>query len=77
MFTEDEKYLLLTASKSTDRLNLIFFADMTLPQNKALNQSIEFKQLIDEWIGGFNLITSKGHLFYFSTNFKAPKQRIV
>jgi hypothetical protein len=73
MFTEDEKYLLLTASKSTDRLNLIFFADMTLPKNKALNQSIEFKPMIDEWIGGFNLITSKGSLFYFSTNFKAPK----
>jgi hypothetical protein len=37
MFTEDEKYLLITASKSTDRLNLIFFADMTLLENKALN----------------------------------------
>lgn len=73
MFTEDEKYLLISASKSTDRLNLIYFADMTIQQNKALNQSIEFKPMIDEWIGGFNFITSKGPLFYFSTNFNAPR----
>ena len=40
IFTEDEKYLLISVSKSTDRLNLVFFADMTLQQNKALNQTI-------------------------------------
>jgi len=40
--TQDKKYLLLSVTKGTLPKDLIFYADFTLPENKALNSMIKF-----------------------------------
>jgi prolyl oligopeptidase len=38
--TQDQKYLILSVTKGTLPKDLIFYADFTLPENKALDKMI-------------------------------------
>lgn len=51
--SNDGKYLILDTRKDTDELGLIKFADIS---EDPLTAKIEFKPLINKWIGGFSYI---------------------
>ena len=53
---------------------MVGFADIT---GNPLNANIEFKPLINEWIGGFTYIHNVGSKIYFKTNYKAAKSRVI
>lgn len=69
--------MILSVTKGTLPKDLIFYADFTLPENKALKSKIEFKPIIKDWIGGFSYITNKNNKFYFDTTHKAPNGKVI
>ena len=74
--THDGKYLMLSTRKDCDDIELLSIAELADPssQNKGL---IEFTPLIKDWFGGFSYIHNIGSKFYFKTNFKAPRSRVI
>jgi len=68
--TEDGKYLIISVSKGTDPKNLVFY------QNLEQSQS-EVQELISNFTASFNFIESDGSLFWFRTDYDAPKGRLI
>jgi prolyl oligopeptidase len=68
--TDDGKYLLITATKGTAHKYRVFIKDLTKPDSKVL-------PLIDNFDAAYDFIDNVGSIFYFSTDRKAPRQRIV
>jgi prolyl oligopeptidase len=42
-----------------------------------LKSKIDFEPLIGDWLGGFDYVHNVGKTFYFKTNYKADKSRLV
>ena len=74
MVSFDEKYLLVQISKDTNPVNLVKFAEIS---NEKFDKKINLKPLISNWVGKFTFIYNIDTKFYFLTNYKAPKGRIV
>jgi len=72
--TYDGKYLLVNVSKDTNPINLLKFADIS---NNKLQGKIELTNLISNWVGKFDYIYNNGTKFYFETNYKAPRGRVI
>jgi prolyl oligopeptidase len=72
--TNDGKYLMMDTRKDCDDLGLVSYADIT---GCKFDSKIEFKPLISEWLGGFSYIHNIGSQFYFKTNYKASKSRVI
>jgi prolyl oligopeptidase len=68
--TDDGKYLLITASKGTAHKYRVFIKDLSKPDSKVV-------PLIDNFEAAYDFIDNVGSTFYFSTDRKAPRQRIV
>ena len=68
--SEDGKYLIISVSQGTDPKNLVFYQDLE-------DQSGEIKELISEFIGDFRFIENEGSLFWFRTDYEAPKGRLI
>nr|WP_150107176.1 prolyl oligopeptidase family serine peptidase [Halothece sp. PCC 7418] len=68
--TEDGDYLIISVSKGTDPKNLVFYQDLQDP-------NAEVKELISDFISSFNFIEYEGSLFWFRTDYKAPKGRLI
>ncbi|MGB3513565.1 MAG: prolyl oligopeptidase family serine peptidase [Microcoleaceae cyanobacterium] len=68
--TEDGKYLILTIWQSTDRKNLVFYQDLTIP-------SAPIVELISEFEAEYRLIDNDENIFWFVTDFDAPKKRLI
>jgi prolyl oligopeptidase len=68
--TDDGHYLLISASHGTAHKNRVFFKDLTRPDAKVL-------PLIDSFDAAYEFIDNDGPLFYFVTDSKAPRQRLV
>lgn len=54
--TNDGKYLLIGVAKDTNRVNLLYYVDLTLDQNKDISGKLEPTKLIEEWIGEFDYL---------------------
>lgn len=67
--TDDGKYLLLYVWEGTRNEGLIYF--------KETNSDEPFSPLISEWIGSFSIIGNDSSLFYVTTDYKAPRNRII
>ncbi|MFC0047016.1 prolyl oligopeptidase family serine peptidase [Rheinheimera tilapiae] len=67
--TQDGKYLVVSAANATSG-NKLLVKDLTKPDSV-------FITLDGEGSSDYNLIDSKGDILYFSTNFKAPNQRLI
>jgi len=72
--TADGKYAILDTRKDCDDLGLVAYADIS---GNSLDGKIEFTSIINEWIGGFSYIHNIGSIFYFKTNYKAAKSRVI
>jgi len=68
--TDDGRYLLITATKGTAHKYRVFYKDLTRPDAKVL-------PLIDNFDAAYEFIDNVGSVFYFNTDRKAPRQRIV
>ncbi len=68
--TDDGHYLLITATKGTAHKYRVFYKDLTKPDAKVM-------PLIDNFDAAYDFIDNVGPVFYFNTDRKAPRQRIV
>lgn len=68
--TEDSKYLIITVWQSTDRKNLVFYQDLTIPDAPIV-------ELISEFEAEYSLIDNDNNIFWFVTDFDAPKRRVI
>jgi len=68
--TDDGRYLLITATKGTAPKYRIFYKDLSKPNSKVM-------PLIDNFEAGYDFIDNVGSVFYFATDRKAPRKRIV
>ncbi|NYF25383.1 prolyl oligopeptidase family protein [Sporosarcina sp. JAI121] len=67
--SDDYRYLVLTVWKGTENKSRIYYRD---------EQSKEgFVQLLAEDDGEYLFIGNEGKLFYFTTNYDAPKERVI
>lgn len=67
--TEDDRYLIVNAAKSTSG-NELYIQDLSNPKNKLLS-------IVDNVDNDHSIIHSKGDLLYVSTNLNAPNKKIV
>ncbi|QOY92404.1 S9 family peptidase [Massilia sp. UMI-21] len=68
--TDDGRYLIITTTKGTAPKYRISYKDLSRPDAKVVD-------LIDNFDAGYEFIDNIGSVFYFSTDRKAPKKRIV
>ncbi|TVQ31975.1 MAG: S9 family peptidase [Phycisphaeraceae bacterium] len=68
--TDDGRYLIISVWKGTARENLIYYKDLSSPGSDVV-------RLIDEWKGSFSFIDNDGPVFWFHTNFEAPRNRVI
>jgi len=68
--TDDGKFLIVTASKGTSPKVRIFFKDLSKPDSKIM-------PLIDAFEASYNFIDNDGPVFYFTTDNKAPRSRVI
>ena len=64
----------MSTNTSTNKSNLLSYADIS--QSK-FDKKIEFTPLITEFGASFHTIKTVGTKFYLSTNYKAPRSRVV
>ncbi|MFC5462840.1 prolyl oligopeptidase family serine peptidase [Massilia niabensis] len=68
--TDDGRYLVITTTKGTAPKYRVSYKDLSRPDSKVVD-------LIDNFDAGYDFIDNVGSVFYFSTDRKAPKKRIV
>ncbi|WP_342510230.1 prolyl oligopeptidase family serine peptidase [Sporosarcina sp. FSL K6-2383] len=69
VFSDDYRYLILSVWKGTENKSRIYYRD---------EQSDEgFVHLLAEDDGEYSFIGNEGRLFYFTTNYNAPKEKII
>jgi prolyl oligopeptidase len=68
--TDDGRYLLITASQGTAHKNRVFYKDLAKADAPVV-------ALIDQLEAAYEFIDNVGPVFYFVTDRKAPRQRIV
>jgi prolyl oligopeptidase len=68
--TDDGRYLIITTTRGTAPKYRVSYKDLSKPDSKVVD-------LIDNFDAGYDFIDNVGTTFYFSTDRKAPKKRIV
>ncbi|MGH8855616.1 MAG: prolyl oligopeptidase family serine peptidase, partial [Telluria sp.] len=68
--TDDGRYLVITTTKGTAPKYRVSYKDLSKPDAKVVD-------LIDNFDAGYTFIDNVGSVFYFSTDRKAPKKRII
>ena len=68
--SEDGKWLIITVGKGTERMNMVYFKDLT-------NKDSAILPLITDLSAAYNFIGNDGSLFYFLTDKNSPLGRVV
>jgi prolyl oligopeptidase len=68
--TEEGRYLILTVWKGTDNKHRVLYRDLHEPYAMA-------QDLIDNFDQNYSFICNDGPIFYFKTDFKAPRGRVI
>jgi prolyl oligopeptidase len=68
--TEDGKYLIISVWLGTDSRNLIFFKDLTQANSPVV-------ELINQFEADYSFIDNDGSVFYFRSNFQAPRGKAI
>jgi prolyl oligopeptidase len=75
--SEDGQYLVINVSKGTDPKNRFYFKEIgTSPDPKALADGSVVK-LLDAFDASYNFVGNDGPTFFFVTDLKAPKSRLI
>lgn len=75
--TDDGKYLILSVSEGCDPVNRLYYADISDPSKGYSASSLNVVKLIDNFDALYSYITNNQKLFYFRTNLKAPRYKII
>ncbi|WP_456416167.1 prolyl oligopeptidase family serine peptidase [Thiolapillus sp.] len=68
--TEDGRYLLIEIGRGTEEKNLLYYQDLEQPQNG-------IRPIIKTWQASYEYLGNQGTKFWFLSNDKAPRGRIV
>ncbi len=68
--SEDGRYLLISLSKGTDARNRVTYRDLSEPLAMLVD-------LIDDFDNEYSFVGNDGPVFYFKTDFKAPRGRLI
>ncbi len=68
--TEDGNYLIISVWRGTDPKNLVFYKDLTQPDSPVV-------ELIHDFEANYSLIDNDGPLFWFQTDYDAPRGRVI
>jgi len=68
--TEDGRYLIIHISQGTDTRNRIFYRDLKAPGSKVV-------ELLNEFDAEYSFIDNDGPRFWFRTDLKAPRGRVI
>ena len=68
--SDDGNYLIITATQGTERKNRIFYKDLRQKNAKVVG-------LLEEFDASYSFIDNVGPVFYFATDNKAPKSRVI
>jgi prolyl oligopeptidase len=68
--TDDGRYLIISISQGTDRRNRVYYQDLTVPDAKVV-------ELLNDFDAEYSFIDNDGPLFWFRTNLKAPRNRVI
>ncbi|HAT30944.1 MAG TPA: S9 family peptidase, partial [Janthinobacterium sp.] len=68
--SDDGHYLIISVSPSADHKNRVFYKDLRRKDGKVI-------ALIDNFDSGYDFIDNDGPVFWFSTDNKAPRARVV
>ena len=68
--SDDGNYLIITATQGTERKNRIFYKDLRQKSAKVVG-------LLEEFDASYSFIDNVGPVFYFATDNKAPKSRVI
>lgn len=68
--SEDGNWLLITVGKGTERMNMVYFKDLSM-------EKAPFIPLINDLENSWNFLGNDGSNFYFQTDKNAPRGRIV
>lgn len=68
--SEDGKWLIISVGKGTERMNMVYFKDLTKPDSA-------IQPLITDLKNSYGFIGNDGHVFYFRTDRGAPLGQIV
>lgn len=68
--SDDGKWLMITVGKGTERMNMVYFKDLTKADSPVV-------ALIDNLESSWSFIGNDGSTFYFRTDKDAPRGRIV
>jgi prolyl oligopeptidase len=68
--TDDGRYLIISSTQGTAHKNRVFFKDLAKPDSKVL-------PLVDAFESAYSFIDNDGPVFYFTTDNKAPRQRVI
>ena len=68
--TDDGRYLILSTWKGTGEKNLVQIRDLR-------KKGAPFAPIVTDWIGEFSYIGNDRTSFYFKTNYKSPRSRLI
>ena len=68
--TEDGRYLIITVSHGTDTKNAVFYRDLQTPGAPVV-------ELLREFDADYRFISNDGPLFWFRTDWEAPRGRVM
>ncbi len=68
--TEDGRYLIITVWRGAGPKNLVFYKDLQSSDGKVI-------ELISQFEANYRFINNDGHIFWFYTDFNAPRVRVV
>ncbi len=75
--TEDGNYLILNVSKGTDPKNRLYYKPISAaPDLKTLGDGKVVK-LLDDFDASYNFVGNEGSTFFFTTDLKAPRSRVI
>jgi len=68
--TDDGHYLIVAISEGTDPKNRVYFKDLTAADAPVV-------KLLDAFDASYNFIDNDGPVFWFMTNLKAPRSKVI
>lgn len=68
--SEDGRYLIIAVWRGTEAKNLVFYQDLE-------DKNAKVVELISEFEANYSFIDNDRDTFWFSTNFNAPKDRVI
>lgn len=76
--SEDGRYLIISVWQGTDRNNRLYYMDLRDPQNPVYSpQESPIRELITEGDARYGFIDNDSETFYFFTDNKAPRGRLI